>query len=243
MFRKALLKSMATTAAVGAAMAGAALAAPATTVASDLAPMSCVSYQHDIITNTVLSLKRSSAEYGTRNVAYVTVTSDTQQVPQGRVRISTPTDSWTVSLDANGYASHRLSRWLRPGTYDVTARYFPACHSHFQGSRSGLEPYTVRRAHTNVIHLNARNISRGQHPRVSLDVVSRTGVRVYGRVKIELFHHSRLRRSKVVRLDHGSAVAWFARVRARGSWHVTAYYLGTRAFRRSQDDTSFWVSR
>ena len=241
MFRKALLRSMATTVAVGTAFAGAALAAPAT-VAPSIANMSCkAQYQHSVVTKTHLSLSRTAGEFGQRNVAEVVVTSDAG-VPTGRVRITTNLRSWTVTLDPNGYARHRLSRFLSPGTYPVSARYYPGC-SRFGRSHSPRWSYTVSKAHTSVVDMHARNIDRGARPAVGLDVTTSTGVTPHGRVRIKLYHHSHLRRARTVRLHGGHGWVRFGRVWQRRSWQVTATYLGTRNLRRSASDTGFWVSR
>ena len=236
---KTLLRSMAGTAAFGTVLAGTALVAPVSTA---IAPMDCkAQYQHAWVTHTDLTLKQRTGEFGTRNVAEVLVTSGVG-TPTGQVRITTSKRSWTVSLDANGYAHHRMSRWLPPGDYTVQAQYLPGC-SNFGRSHSPQDGYTVDKAHTQVTNLNARNISRGSRPAVGVDVGSSTGVTPPGWVRVKLFHHSHVRRTRTVRLRDGHAFLRFGKVWARRSWHVTATYVGTHRFRPSENDTSFWVRR
>lgn len=239
MFGKTLLRSMAGTAVFGTVLAGAALVAP---VGTAIAPMDCkAQYQHSWVTHTDLSLKQRSGEFGTRNVAQVIVTSGVG-TPTGRVRITTTKRSWTVSLDANGYARHRMSRWLPPGDYTVEAQYLPGC-SNFGRSHSPQAGYAVDRAHTRVVDLSASNIRRGRRPAVGLDVDSTTGVTPSGWVRVKLYHHNRVRRSRTLQLTNGHAFTRFGKVWARRSWQVTATYLGTHRFVRSENETSFWVRR
>ena len=247
MFVKHLKKSAFSAAAVGAVLALAATATPGTvTAAPTFENVACESgYPNKAATTTNLTLVRPIQQYGQRNRANVTVTSDAGE-PTGSVVITLAGRSWTVPV-RDGEASQALPRRLGAGnTYEARARFRPDCADGTQYARSGSTKFlTVRKANTNIPSRSASGIRRGERPLVRAIVASRVSPNGEARVTIQ---NGKAKKSKVVdvrKIGGGESVvrARFSRTRKLGAWDVTIKYLGTRNFRVSTEFTSFRVRR
>jgi len=247
MFAKHLKKSAFSAAAVGAVLAVAATTTPGTvTAAPTLKNVACESgYENKTATTTNLTLVRPIQQYGQRNRANVTVTSDAGE-PTGSVIISVAGRTWTVPV-TNGEATKALPRRLpAQNSYDVRARFRPDCADGTQYARSAsTKVLTVRKANTRIPTRSAASIRRGERPVVRAIVESTVSPGGEARVTIV---NGNAKKSKIVsvsKLGAGESLirARFSRTRKLGVWDVTIRYIGTRNFRPSTEFTTFRVRR
>lgn len=121
MFSKLIIKNVVGALAVGGVLAVSQFASPAVVTSSPA--IAERAYPASVVTNTDLTLDRTTVRPGQRNTARVTVSSD-DGTPQGTVtfRVSGH-DPQTVTL-VNGKASYDMPTDLKAGrTYTVTATY------------------------------------------------------------------------------------------------------------------------
>lgn len=196
-------------------------------------------YAAPIATTTGLSLARTVVQYGSVDVATVTVSSGAG-TPSGTVHLGVSNGaSYRLTLDRHGAARHALPRELpAQRTYTVTASYDGS------GSCLGSGPVrkyvTVVRAGTDVRGLEARDIRSGGRPTVSGRVRSDTGATLHGWVRVALTSGS-ARRTKTVALHNGRFTVTFGRAFRTGGWKVRATLLGGRNFRGSALGSNFRV--
>jgi hypothetical protein len=251
MFKKILLRSVASTAAIGSALAVSLVATPAVvTTAPEIRNVACeVKYPSSVSTTTQLSLGRSVGAYGVANFATARVSRDEagKKTPVGKVRfrLFNPNgkvrNAWTVAL-RNGEATVGLpARLGAQRTYTVRASYIPPDCSVFQGSASPPAYYTVQKAGTRTI-VRAPNRTRGQNGRVNVTLRSGSQFTPQGKVRIVVKRGDRVVARQVRKLQGGKTTAVFRKF-AVGKFNVRAVYLGTPNFKRSAGNTTFRVTR
>lgn len=196
-------------------------------------------YAAPIATATGLSLARTVVQYGSVDVATVTVSSGAG-TPSGTVHLGVSNGaSYRLTLDRHGAARHALPRELpAQRTYTVTASYDGS------GSCLGSGPVrkyvTVVRAGTDVRGLEARDIRSGGRPTVSGRVRSDTGLTRNGAVRVTLTRGD-VEKERTVDLRGGRFSVTFGRTDAAGTWKVRAVVLGSRDFRGVSGTTNFRV--
>jgi hypothetical protein len=250
MFKKILLKSVVGATAVGSALTMSAVAAPSVvTSAPELNNVACSEqYPGSVSTTTQLKLSRAIAQYGSTNVAHVTVSGDKAgSKANGSVTFTLSgegvSESWTKSVKG-GQASVTLPRKLAAGnTYTVRAKYTPGDCSVFKGSESKAAYYSVNKANT-MRRVHAPNVDRGQRARVSVAVSSaRPGMFTpRGQVRIVLSRRGEKLAVKTLRLEDGRVRASFGKLRP-GSYDVVVRYFGTGNFRSTRGTDGFRVRR
>jgi hypothetical protein len=235
-----LLKSVASAAAVGAALTVAQLSTPATVTASpEIQTVACTKgYQGSIPTTISFTGWAATGRYGTRNSFTVHVGSNSK-TPVGKVKLSMPgRTSWTVGL-TRGQAATSLPRWLpAQATYGVTAKYMPSCDQ-FQG-HSVTKHYTVYKAFS-ATRATVRSITRGHRPVVSVGVHS-TGTPT-GKVKVSLVKNGDVKYTETASLRSGSARVTCRKVWKTGSWTAKVAYFGSRNYKADTGRTTFTVKR
>jgi hypothetical protein len=251
MFKKILLRSVASTAAIGSALAVSLVATPAVvTTAPEIRNVACeVKYPGSVSTTTQLSLGRYVGAYGVPNFATARVSRDEAgaKTPVGKVRfrIFNPNGkvrrAWTVRL-RNGEATVGLPRRLgAQNTYTVRANYIPPDCSIFQRSASAPAYYTVNKAGTRTV-VRAPDRTRGQNGRVNVALRS-ANFTPQGKVRIVIKRGDRVVARQVRKLNTNGRVSAGFRKFAVGKFNVRAVYLGTPNFKRSAGNATFRVTR
>lgn len=242
MLKKILFKSVAGTAALGSALALAALAGPATTTAApELRNVAC-EYPAEEASTTTLELLRSVGRFGDVNRAFVTVTTPSGP-PAGQVRLRVNgTLRATKPLNDNGEATFGLPRYLRAqATHSITARFVPV--DDCQVSRSAdTASYTVFRRATQTV-VTAPNRVRTRNPVAHVDVSSVIPREPRGKVRVIVSRDGNAVADRVARLGSDGAVSLTFRKLRVGTYQVRARYLGAMNFQRSGDGTAFRVRR
>jgi hypothetical protein len=251
LFKKILLRSVASTAAIGSALAVSLVATPAVvTTAPEIRQVACdLPYPSSVSTTTQLSLGRYVGAYGVNNFATARVSRDEagKKTPVGQVRfrIMNPNGevrrAWKVRL-RNGEATVGLPRRLgAQTTYTVRANYVPPSCSIFQRSASAPAYYTVNKAGTRTV-VRAPDRTRGQNGRVNVRLRTGSPFTPQGKVRIVVKRGDRVVARQVRRLNDGRVSTQFRKF-AVGSFDVRAVYLGAKNFKRSAGNTSFRVTR
>ena len=249
MFKKILLRSVASTAAIGSALAVSLVATPAVvTTAPEIRNVACdLKYPSSVSTTTQLALGRSFGAYGVPNSAKAQVSSDAARTPVGKVRfrLFNPDGSlrraWKVRL-RNGEATVGLPRRLgAQNTYIVRANYIPPDCSIFQRSASAPAYYTVNKAGTRTV-VRAPDRTRGQNGRVNVTMRTGSPFTPQGKVRIVVKRGDRVVARQVRKLNDGKTTAVFRKF-AVGKFNVRGVYLGAKNFKRSAGNTSFRVTR
>jgi hypothetical protein len=253
MFKKILLRSVASTAAIGSALAVSLVATPAVvTTAPEIRTVACeVPYPSSVSTTTQLSLGRSVGAYGVSNMATARVSRDEAggKTPGGRVRFrlfnpnGAVRNSWTVQL-RNGEATVGLpARLGAQSTYTVRANYIPPSCSVFQGSQSAPAYYTVNKAGTRTV-VNAPNRTRAQKGRVNVAVRTGSPFTPQGKVRVVVKRNGngKVVARQVRKLQGGTTTAVLRKF-APGRFNVRVVYLGTKNFKRSTGNDTFRVTR
>lgn len=244
MIGKHLTKSLASSAAVGVALASTALAAPAV-VTAPMSHTDCGSYAAPTTTNTSLSLSRNVIQFG--QVVIASAQASGQGNPSGTITFSVNGDAFATVSEAAAADGVRVPRRGAGDTYTVRARFHPNCTSQYDYSASSdSSSLTVFKADTSTT-ARARNREQGQRPVVRGIVDSATPAEPGGQVEVTISNGdvSRTQTVGVVKNDDGTSSyrAEFGRVFKRGEWDVVSRYLGTRNFKRSSASTTFRVTR
>lgn len=142
MFKKSFKKSILTSSAVGGVMVASLLTAPAATTAT-VSNMGCGGYQGGVDTTTVVNLKRYVGHVGQRNKARAHVDAENGSSARGYVRITVVKQKTRVKQLRGGNARMKFGRHLKPGTYEVFAK-FPK-QGCYKKSKSKSKFYTVTR--------------------------------------------------------------------------------------------------
>jgi hypothetical protein len=254
MFKKILLRSVASTAAIGSALAVSLVATPAVvTTAPEIRNVACeVKYPGSVSTTTQLSLGRSVGAYGVANMATARVSRDEAggKTPGGKVRFRLSDSSgkvlraWAVQL-RNGEATVGLpARLGARTTYTVRAIYLPPDCSVFQGSQSAPAYYTVNKAGTRAVVVNAPNRTRAQKGRVNVAVRTGSPFTPQGKVRVVVKRNGngKVVARQVRKLQGGKTTAVLRKF-APGKFNVRVVYLGTKNFKSSAGTGSFRVTR
>jgi hypothetical protein len=250
MFKKILLKSVVGATAVGSALTMSAVAAPSVlTSAPEISNVACSEqYPGSVSTTTQLKLSRAIAQYGSTNVAHVTVSGEKAgDKANGSVTFTLTgggvSESWTKSVKG-GQASVTLPRKLAAdNTYTVRAEYTAGECSVFKDSESKAAYYSVNKANT-MRRVNAPNVDRGQRARVTVAISSaRPGMFTpRGQVRIVVSRGGDKLATKTVRLEGGRALVKFGKFRP-GSYDVAVRYFGTGNFKGARGTDGFRVRR
>jgi hypothetical protein len=251
LFKKILLRSVASTAAIGSALAVSLVATPAVvTTAPEVRNVACeVKYPGSVSTTTQLSLGRYVGAYGVANFATARVSRDeaNAKTPVGRVRFrlinpdGTLRRAWKVQL-RNGEATVGLPRRLgAQNTYTVRANYIPPDCSIFQRSASAPAYYTVNKAGTRTV-VRAPDRTHGQNGRVNVRLRTASPFTPQGKVRIVVKRGDRVVARQVRKLNDGKVSANFRKF-AVGKFNVRAVYLGAKNFKRGAGNTGFRITR
>lgn len=251
MFKQMLLKSVATSVAVGTVFAGSLVATPAVVAtAPEIRTVACDIYAPEAPTETTLTVSRAGGQYGAINKATATVT-DGAATPTGSVRFTiydqtrgTATPGGTVGLDANGQATLQLSRYLRANrTYMVTASYVPGDACEFQPSDADARFYTVFKRNTRT-SVDAPARRAVQRPLVSTVVSSAFSSNLRGKARIVITKKGKAKalRARTVRLSNRSATVSFNRLRP-GLYTAKVRYLGNPNYAASSGADTFRIRR
>lgn len=252
MFKKMLLKSAATSAAVGGLFAASLVATPAVVAtAPEIRTVACDIYAPAAPTETTLTLSRAGGKYGAINEATATVT-DGAATPTGSVRFTiydqtrgTATPGDTVGLDPNGQATLRLSRYLRANrTYMVTANYLPGDSCVFEPSDADAKFYMVFKRNTRTV-VDAPARRRTQRPVVNATVGARYfEERLWGKARVVITKKgsNKALRATTVRLSSRAASVSFKRLRP-GLYTAKVRYLGNANYAASSGADDFRVRR
>jgi hypothetical protein len=253
LFKKILLRSVASTAAIGSALAVSLVATPAVvTTAPEIRNVACSvpkPYQSSVSTTTQLSLGRSVGAYGVANSATARVSRDEAgaktPVGQVRFRLINPNGevrrAWKVRL-RNGEATVGLPRRLgAQNTYTVRANYIPPDCSIFQRSASAPAYYTVNKAGTRTV-VRAPDRTHGQNGRVNVRLRTASPFTPQGKVRIVVKRGDRVVARQVRKLNDGKVSANFRKF-AVGKFNVRAVYLGAKNFKRGAGNTGFRITR
>jgi hypothetical protein len=254
LFKKILLRSVASTAAIGSALAVSLVATPAVvTTSPEIRNVACdLKYPSSVSTTTQLSLGRSVGAYGTENWATARVSRDeaNAKTPVGKVRFRLFNRSdgsliraWRVQL-RGGEATVGLPRRLgAQTTYTVRANYIPPDCSIFQRSASAPAYYTVNKAGTRTV-VRAPDRTRGQNGRVNVRLRTGSPFTPQGKVRIVVKRaaNNRVVARQVRKLEDGRVSATFRKF-AVGRFKVRAVYLGAKNFERSAGNARFRVTR
>ena len=240
MFSKTLLKSVASAAAVGAALTVAQLSAPATISASpEIQSVACGDYPDTVTTHTNLVLSHAGGQYGTPWTATVRVSSTSSAKPSGTVNVDIWGTRYSYGMRLhNGTASRSMPSDLEAGhTYKVTASYSPQCDFKASGDTAR---YTVKKAGSTA-HVSVRDIHRGARPTASIAVRSTT--RPTGKVKLTLVKNGDVRYRETASLKRGAVQVPCRNLHETGDWTAKVVYLGTRNFKGDTARTTFTVKR
>jgi hypothetical protein len=241
MFKKFVLKSVASTAAAGAVLAMAQIATPAVVTSSPQikhVAEEC-GYQSSLATTTNVTLSQNVVQYGARVRATIQVSSGTG-TPGGTVTLALQgMRSWTLELNAEGIAGLTLPRLGADETYGILVTYDG--HNCYTASHDSAF-LTVKKARSNT-HANARGINNGARPVVTGDVTTSTGVTPRGTVRVTLSKRGDVVKRTNVRLSGGEFKARFGKTFGVGRWVATATYLGNDNIRRSSDADAFRIHR
>ena len=255
MFKKLLLRSVATSAAVGSVFAASLVATPAVVAtAPEIRTVAC-DYPATAATETVLDLSREGGHYGAINWATATVsaTDGGNAVPTGAVRFAVRdqtrgvvTDAATVGLDGNGQAELRLNRYLRANrTYMVTATYIPDDTCEFQVSEARTASfYFVFKRNTSTA-VDAPSVRRFTRPAVTVSVGNRYfEERLWGKVRVVITKKgsNKALRATTTRLTDRAATVSFKRLNP-GLYTAKVRYLGNVNYAASSGADGFRVRR
>jgi hypothetical protein len=252
MFKKILLRSVASTAAIGSALAISLVATPAVvTTAPEIRNVACDNvYAGSVSTTTQLSLGRSVGAYGVSNAATARVSRDgAGKTPGGQVRfrLFNPNGQvrrvWKVRLH-NGAATVGLpARLGAQNTYTVRANYIPPNCSIFRASVSDPAYYTVNKAGTRTV-VKAPNRTRAQNGRVNVTVRTGSPFTPQGKVRVVVKRsgNGKVVARQVRQLQGGQTTAVLRKF-AVGKFNVRVVYLGTKNFKRSVGNDTFRVTR
>lgn len=256
MFKKIFVKSAATTAAVGSALALSLVANPAVVAtAPAISNVACApgAYPSSVSTTTTVSLNRAMGQYGMYKTAVASVDAG-DEIATGSVRFVLYNSSTgavlhrdNVDLDATAQADVALPRYLRANqSYMLTASYIPG-ESCYQGSDATAAFHTVFKRKT-ATDVNAPNRTVRQRPTVTVSVAPTATGGLYvadnapGRAKVVVKKKGRVVRSTTVRLSGGSMRVSFSRLRT-GYYTAQVRYLGNVNFAASSGADSFRVRR
>jgi hypothetical protein len=247
MLKRLLVRSVATSAAVGTVVALAGVTTPATVSSSPaIESVACQqSYPNPIASSTDVRMDNAFQAYGAVNTVRVDVNANVGN-PTGSVRITVARRSWTVPL-SGGRASKVLPRRMLDAgrTYRVSARFLPNCNTGEYATSRDDALLTVMRAGTRVRDLDVNNIRRGGKPHVTANIRSNVAPGGKARVTISKGHKRRTRTVPVRKVSGNTSRVslWFGRVNAKGTWTVKVKYLGNRNFTADSASTTFRVKR